>query len=93
MKTQINNLIEKYQGEIKALENNHKISWDAKTQVIATLREIIFDLKNEIIKANNEKCENCKHFSEGKQPDGIRWYKCEFAFDCSIAKDNLFEAK
>ena len=55
MKTQINDLIEKYQSEIKALENNYKISWDAKTQVIATLREVIFDLKNEIIKAKNEK--------------------------------------
>ena len=26
MKTQINDLIEKYQSEIKALENNYKIS-------------------------------------------------------------------
>ena len=55
MKTQINDLIEKYQSEMKALENNHKISWDAKTQVIATLKEVIFDLENLTKKANNEK--------------------------------------
>ena len=55
MKTQINDLIAKYKSEIKELENNHKISQNSKTQVIATLRDIIFDLENLIKKANNEK--------------------------------------
>ena len=93
MKNQIAELVKKYKSELKALENNHNISWDAKTQVIATLREVIFDLENEIKKVKDEKCENCNHFSEGKQPDGFKWYKCEFHFDCSIVKDNMFEAK
>ena len=55
MKTKIQKLIEKYKSEMKSLENNHKISWDAKTQVIATLREVVFDLENVMKKAEDEK--------------------------------------
>lgn len=93
MKTQITNLIEKYKIELKAIESNYKISWEAKTQAISILEKIISDLENEFKKAKDEKCENCKHFSEGRQPDGFRWHKCEFDFNCSVVNDNLFEVK
>ena len=40
-----------------------------------------------------QKCEDCKHFSEGKQPDGIGWQDCEYPFNCSVIRPNNFEAK
>lgn len=40
-----------------------------------------------------QKCEDCKHFSEGKQPDGIGWQDCEYSFNCSVIRNNNFEAK
>lgn len=41
----------------------------------------------------NQKCEDCKHFSEGKQPDGFLWQDCEHSFNCSVIRPNNFEAK
>ena len=38
-------------------------------------------------------CEDCKHFSEGKQPDGFLWQDCEHNFNCSVIRDNNFKAK
>lgn len=38
-------------------------------------------------------CEDCKHFSEGKQPDGFLWQDCEHNFNCSVIRNNNFEAK
>ena len=40
-----------------------------------------------------QKCEDCKHFSEGKQPDGFLWQDCEHSFNCSVIRPNNFEAK
>lgn len=38
-------------------------------------------------------CEDCKHFSERKQPDGFLWQDCEHNFNCSVIRNNNFEAK
>lgn len=38
-------------------------------------------------------CEQCEHFSEGKQPDGIFWQDCECFFDCSVTRSNNFKQK
>lgn len=38
-------------------------------------------------------CEDCKHFSEGKQPDGFLWQDCEHNFNCSVIRQNNFKAK
>ena len=38
-------------------------------------------------------CEDCIHFSEGKQPDGFLWQDCEHNFNCSVIRNNNFEAK
>lgn len=38
-------------------------------------------------------CEDCVHFSEGKQPDGFLWNDCEHSFNCSVIRSNNFKAK
>ena len=38
-------------------------------------------------------CEDCVHYTEGKQPDGIPWQDCEYSFDCTVVRNNNFEAK
>lgn len=38
-------------------------------------------------------CEDCKHFIKGKQPDGFLWQDCEHNFNCSVIRNNNFEAK
>lgn len=56
------------------------------------------DLHTEIDKAikeledlQNRKCEDCKHFSTGKQPDGFNWHKCEYSFECKTCFNDYFE--
>ena len=39
----------------------------------------------------NRKCEDCKHFSAGKQPDGLNWHKCEYSFECKTCFNDYFE--
>lgn len=40
-----------------------------------------------------QKCEDCKHYKEGKQPDGIPWHDCKHSFDCTVVRNNNFKAK
>lgn len=40
-----------------------------------------------------QKCEDCKNYSHGLQPDGIGWHDCEYSFNCSVIRPNNFEAK
>ena len=40
-----------------------------------------------------QKCEDCVHYTDGKQPDGITWKNCEYSFDCTVVRNNNFEAK
>ena len=46
----------------------------------------------ELESLQNRKCENCKHYSTGKQPDGFNWHKCEYNFECKICFNDYFEA-
>ena len=41
----------------------------------------------------NQKCEDCKHFLSGVQPDGIGWENCEWNYHCSVPLENMFEKK
>ena len=49
--------------------------------------EAIEDLES----LQNRKCENCKHYSTGKQPDGFEWHKCDYAFECKTCFNDYFE--
>ena len=40
-----------------------------------------------------QKCEDCKHFSSGVQPDGFGWENCEWNYHCSVPLENMFEKK
>ena len=40
-----------------------------------------------------QKCEDCMHYTEGKQPDGIPWYDCKHNFYCSVVRNNNFEKR
>ena len=51
------------------------------------LYEAIEDLES----LQNRKCENCKHYSTGKQPDGFEWHKCDYAFECKTCFNDYFE--
>ena len=46
---------------------------------------------NKAEELQNRKCENCKHYSTGKQPDGFEWHKCEYAFECKTCFNDYFE--
>ena len=46
-------------------------------------------LENESLQ--NRTCENCKHYSNGKQPDGFEWHKCDYAFECKTCFNDYFE--
>ena len=49
---------------------------------------------DELLKENApEKCEDCKHFSSGVQPDGFGWENCEWNYHCSVPLENMFEKK
>ena len=39
----------------------------------------------------NRNCSNCKHYSTGKQPDGFKWHKCDYAFECKTCFNDYFE--
>lgn len=41
----------------------------------------------------NKNCSNCKHHSEGKQPDGFGWENCEHNWQCSNIHENNWEQK
>ena len=48
---------------------------------------------NHIEFIKNQKCEDCKYFSSGKQPDGIGWEDCEWNYHCSVPLENMFASK
>ena len=45
------------------------------------------------VKIQSQKCQDCKHFSSGVQPDGFGWENCEWNYHCSVPLENMFEKK
>ena len=45
----------------------------------------------ELESLQNRKCENCKYYSTGKQPDGFKWHKCDYDFECKTCFNDYFE--
>lgn len=67
-----------------------------KSKFVMTFRERMKFVKEaieELESLQNRKCENCKHYSTGKQPDGFGWHKCEYNFECKTCFNDYFEAK
>ena len=55
--------------------------------------DLYFYLAKKEVKIQSQKCEDCKHFSSGVQPDGIGWENCELNYHCSVPLENMFEKK
>ena len=51
----------------------------------------IYEAIEELEDLQNRSCDNCKHFSTGKQPDGFNWNKCEYNFECKTCFNDYFE--
>lgn len=48
---------------------------------------------DELEALNNRSCKDCRHHSEGKQPDGFGWENCEYNWQCSNIYENNWEPK
>ena len=77
--------------EARELISKHSYKCENGNYVISKrVAFIIADcLENESLQ--NRKCENCKHYSNGKQPDGFEWHKCDYAFECKTCFNDYFE--
>ena len=64
----------------------HK-SRDESKKAIQELTQVIVELED----LQSRSCDNCKHFSTGKQPDGFNWHKCEYSFECKTCFNDYFE--
>ena len=70
---------------LSAIKDNNNLTGRQKYIISATVEHLEH--------LEKQKCEDCKHFSDGKQPDGILWQDCEYSFNCSVIRPNNFEAK
>lgn len=79
-------VIEKLNFILKLVESNL-----ANTKKIELVYKECTDAIKEVEALQNRKCENCKHYSTGKQPDGFKWNKCEYNFECKTCFNDYFE--
>ena len=77
--------------EARELISKHSYKCENGNYVISKrVAFIIADcLENESLQ--NRACENCKRYSTGKQPDGFKWHKCDYAFECKTCFNDYFE--
>ena len=79
-------VIEKLNFILKLVESNL-----SNTKIIELVYKECVDTIKEVEELQNRKCENCKHYSTGKQPDGFEWHKCDYAFECKTCFNDYFE--
>ena len=84
----------KIESEVMLLDLQNTIEGISLTDKDIAIN-IISGWKDEIKKLilNNQTCENCKHFKEEKQPDGILSQECFYNCQCSVLYDNYWESK
>ena len=59
--------------------------------IMSSEKEYIKEAIKELEDLQNRSCEDCKHFSTGKQPDGFNWHRCEYSFECKTCFNDYFE--
>ena len=80
-------VIEKLNFILKLMESTNL----SNAKIIELVYKECVDTIKEVEELQNRKCENCKHYSTGKQPDGFKWHKCEYAFECKTCFNDYFE--
>lgn len=70
---------------LSAIKDNNNLTGRQKYIISATVEHLEH--------LEKQKCEDCKHFNDGKQSDGLLCQDCEYSFNCSVIRPNNFEAK
>ena len=86
-------LINNYFGGDLILDLGEKNKQHKKGE-IDKIHQIKIEEKSKLFEiVEKQKCEDCKHFLSGVQPDGIGWENCELNYHCSVPLENMFEKK